>query len=881
MVPMTDPVLLQTKIRMPALKPGAVLRERLMHSVSDGLRGRFTAVCAPMGYGKTTLLAQWAAAYAGQYRTAWVSLDETDNDPLKFWRYVAHAWVSVLPEQPGTRIAQLARTLPGISLQTFLDGLLNELLALGEPLLLVLDDYHLIREQRIHDGIVYFIDYLPDNAHLAIASRTSPPFPTAKWSARELSSGIGADQLQFTLEEAGLFYNESAKLDLPDRQIGKLLRQTEGWVTGLQLAAISLRGAADRNRLIGQFQGSHVHVAELLLNEVFVKQSEALQRFLLETSVLERMNAAACHAVTGCGTSRQMLETLQAQNLFIVMLDDEGNWFRYHHLFGDFLRSRLRQSDPQSWPVLNRRASEHFASEGLYGEAIDYALQAGDYPMMERLLETHIGKVLQRGEFATLLRWFESVPDPSLRSPQMAQLYTFILVSSGQVERAEQEWERLKAEFRTLPDTEERKHIRSGLFFVKSNLVFYSGRYDEWFAFIEMLDDDLMPENPVFYNFNFNWNEPLVRRTTFGLKGKISQGTKAIGNRFSEVLEAHGWGQSLINLYVKMSLCEGYYEWNELATSRDMLRFIDKAVENRHDQVPGIYVPCRLMQARLHMAEGRSRFAHETVDAAVKRIEELGQYDWIMPLKAFKARLYLQEGRAAQAKKELEEFGLSGKRKPSFDREFLWMTFIRLLGAQRKESEGLRLLEELRPQSERENLISGVAEAAIVQALLEHRRGQRAAAMRWLREALVIGEANGYVRSFLDEGEPMAELLRQFVQQAEREQSGCETLAAAELVAYARKLVAAFEAKQGMREAAAGAASAAPRALVESLSRMDVELLQLVRKGASNRQIAAELHLSEGTVKVYLSRIYGKLGVSSRTQALSAAEGLNLFELEE
>lgn len=855
--------ILKTKIIPPAAKQHAVIRDRLLDSITAGLRGRLTLLSAPAGFGKSMLLAQWA--HSEQRRIAWVHLDELDNDPIRFWRYVAYAVAAAVPEPAFGKLIQLSRALPHISTTTFVDALTNELYHLTQPLTLILDDFHTIGNRSIHTSFVYWLDYLPEHIHIIISTRTELPFSTAKWLAKQQRNDIDAKQLQFNLEETEQYLRTFPGLSLNTRQIEQLVQRTEGWITGLQLASLSLRAETNVGRLIDAFSGQHRNVADYLLYEVVGKLSPELYRFLLITSVIGRLNSSVCNAVTEGTDSLRLLETAKQLNLFLIPLDERNDWFRYHLIFAQFLQDRLRRSEPEIWTRSHRLASEWFAENGDFDDAIDHAMSAQDYHAMSKYMLPHLPTVLDRGELDTLLRWFEGFPKGFPYGSELQLWHAFVLVLAGRLQQAEELLETIESAIHRLEDLAQ---LRSGILFVRSNLAFANGDFSKWFAFIEGILDDIVPENPAFYNFNYNRNEPFVRRTSLGLKGVLSSDTETIGRMFTGVLEKHGWRDSLLNLYVKQSLCEGYYEWNRLEDSRAMLPELERIARNK--RLPGLLIPVRLMQARLHMAEERPQMAYDIIDETMEYASGLEQAHWLEILYVFKSCLYLRNGKLGKAKKELAALGISAKSKPTFNREPAYVALARMLGLQHKESEALRILEQLKPQSEREQLVSSVVEISCLEALLEYQRGHRMAALRHLHDALTIGERFGYARSFIDEGQAMARLISVYVHEIEPQSPSPFGVRAPleNIRAYAAGLLALFP--NGSRRKNKQNA----QAMTEPLSGSEYNLLHLISEGASNKQIAQTLSLSEGTVKVYLSRLYGKLGVSSRTQALAAAQHL-------
>jgi len=865
---LTTPVVLKTKIMPPMLKKGLVTRTRLLEAIQNGSQGRMTLVCAPAGFGKTTLLAQWV--HARYRRFAWLTLDERDNDPVRFWRYAACSLAETLQDPDKSRLLTLAGNLNGLSLAAFLDAFINEIYEWAEPATWILDDYHFIRDPRIHESLSYFIEYIPEHLNLLISSRTELPFGTVKWLSKNESQEIGAEGLQFTPDEAEIFCGEAAGVEINVQQAGELNKRTEGWVTGLQLALLSIRSGLAVDRCIEQFQGSHRNVTDYIFYEVISKLPEDLYRFVCKTAVLERFNAQICDAVTEMQGSGSMLEQLKRLNLFLVPLDEKNEWFRYHHLFSGALRELFKRQRPGEWDKLNRLASRAFAQIGELDEAIEHAMGAKDYEQAERLMKAQIPTLLESGELVNLRRWFESFPSFYPLDPEVELFYAFVLVLTGSFEQAEKRLVDLGKANPAL-HSEEWNQLQSGILFVRSNLMFASGAFANWFAFIESMPDDFLPANKAFYMFNYNKLEPFVRRTSIGLKGALSADTEKIGTMFLGVLAAHGWQQSLISLYTKQSLSEGYYEWNRIEESRQFLSELT-ALAGGMD-IPGIRVPMLLMKARFHVLDGNDELAHDTLDEALEPEGYSCESPWGRQILSFKIRLYLAGGKLPAAKKLMARLGITPKDKPTFQREYEYVTLARLLGKQRKEAEALRLLALLLPQSEREGLLSGIVEISILRALLEDQRGQRTEALRSLHAALLLGESNGYIRSFVDEGKPMAALLGRYASAMFPDDKKSlpskdlrEELRGDVSVEYVRRLLAQFPAAQPET------AAAAPSGLgPEPLNRSEYELLRLIAVGASNKEMAAELALSEGTVKVYLSRLYEKLAVSSRTQALAFA----------
>ncbi|WP_020618000.1 LuxR C-terminal-related transcriptional regulator [Paenibacillus daejeonensis] len=857
-----DVTLLKAKITVPRLRAGHIERRRLLSELDQSVSGRLTALCAPAGCGKTTLLSQWA--HASKHRTAWVSLDELDNDPVRFWRYLAAALATV-SQQTGAQIESLASMLPHASLFNFIEALMNEWYSLAEPVVLIVDDYHVISDRRIHESLAYAISYLPDTGHLIIGSRSDLPFSTSRWLARNQMSVLTYANMQFNQEETGAFYDRTHNLHLTPEEIRTLHERSEGWVTALQLAAVSHAGQPTLGLTIKPLEGKHA-VANYLFEEVFSQLPVELQHFLLRTSILERMDANLCRAVSGEPRSQQLLQRLEAANLFLLPIDDDDASYRYHPLFAEFLRTLLRNRDPDDWRRGCCLASRACAERGMVDAAMHYALAGEDFDEAEQLLQQHMESILRQGEFTNMLRWLEHRPSqPDTVSSGWLMLHAFVLAVAGRIDQAQQVVQTLEVRLETEDDECNRASIASGVFFIRSNLLFFSGNYEEWQAYADRLGEGLLIDNGTFYSYNFNVSEPLINRTRIGLKGALSPEAEQVGVRFSQVLESHGWAYSLFNLYVRLSLAEGYYEWNRLVECQTLLDTIGAYGEL--ETTPGLFVPHRILQTRLYMSSGQGELALAWIQEAMQKAAEYPDQRWLSALRAIKAQVHLSRMEIGKARQDVSLLHLSLQAIPTLRRETEYLAWARFLGQQRKYSQAIQMLEQLLPQAQREGLVSSMIEIGLLLAMLHDQRGQRTVAMHQLSGVLGLAYTNGYIRSFLDTGGAVIPLLQAYLQSHRTSQQ-------TELTSYVRELLAKLLADESVDQQATRPASPP---LDEPLTESELGMLSLVRRGASNKQIAAELALSEGTVRVYLSRLYAKLGVSSRTQALQIAQEKELF----
>jgi len=847
--------LLTTKISAPVRNDLNIQRERLTSMLERSLQHRVTSLCAPAGYGKTTAVVHWL--HARSLRAAWVQIDEPDNDLIRFWSYVVFALERSHAPGLHEQLAPLLHAAMGVSIHTVIDVLLTELTGVAGEIVLVLDDYHRIRNEAVHDSLAYFLEHAAP-LHAIIASRSELPLPVGKWSVLGLLHELDARSLLFTRQEADAYYTSAAPFRLTADQAAALLEVTEGWPAGLQLASISLARSQDPERLLREISGAHGRIADYLLQEVFAGLPDDLRRFMLQTCVLNRMDAAICDRLTGRGDSRHMLERMRRMNLFLIPIGEQSDWYRYHHLIAEFLLSQASRLHPESLDALHREASAAFAERGMADEAIEHALLAGQYPAAIALITAHMSSFLARGEMGTLLRFFGTIAPVHPLPPLLTLLHAFALSAIGMHDPAEAIVAEFERELERMAPGDDRESWRSGLFFVKGNMLVNAGRYKEWFEHTGTAGHEL-PENPFFFAFNYNTTDPFIRRTPFGLKGVLNEDTERIGRRISLVLEEHGWKDSLMNHYVVQSLGEGYYEWNRLEEAAELLKLAEAA--GRRKATAGLLVPSLLMQAKLRLAERHYSAALQLADDAVHAVQELREFHWLGHLRAFRALIEIRAGRLAEAEMTLSVLRLPDQSRPTLDKELAFAVSARLLALRGKEEQALRLLEAMKLLSEREGIICSLAEIAVLQALIHQRLGQPEAACRHLRAALKIGEANGYIRTFLDEGEAMAELLKLYTS---RQGAYPElTEADARLQAYASKLLLLYpDHGSTARKIADGGA------LAELLTPKELEIMQGVMQGLANRQIADALSITVGTVKIHLNRIYSKLEVKSRTQAV-------------
>jgi LuxR family maltose regulon positive regulatory protein len=891
----TTPLLL-TKLEVPPAHPNLVSRPRLVRQLDEGLRPglKLVLVSAPAGFGKTTLLREWAVS--ADYAVAWLSLDEGDNDPARFWAYFTAALrtVPALGEVDGGRSilqelqpAALA-SVDTFPIEVFLTSLINEIsIANPERFALVLDDYHAIRAQHIHSALTSLIDHLPPPMHLVVAARADPPLPTPRLMGRGQLTEIRQADLRFTLDEATQFLNQMMGLGLKAADVATLTSRTEGWITGLQMAAVSMRGTEDAAGFIRAFTGSDRHVLDYLVEEVLQRQPESVQTFLLRTSILERLSGPLCDAVTGREDGQETLEGLERANLFIVPLDNQRRWYRYHRLFADLLNRRLRRSERDRVNALHQRASEWYEWSGLMPAAIQHALSARDFDRAARLIEQAAEATLMRSEVTTLLNWIEALPDEQVRArPSLCIFHAWgLLLSSRPLDAVEACLENLDAD--PMPGRVAALRAYVATLRGQTDRAVELGRQ----ALERLPEDDLFLRSIVAMNLGFS--HLVDGDITAGARTlhEVARASQETGNVMIAVLalsqvaqcrmtrgelvqareiferalelatDEHG-GPLPIAGEALTGLGRLAREWNELEAAT---RYLTQGIELTGQWGAMGTLESYASLARVKQAQGDVQGANEAMQKARQLAEQFDATEIDDHLVAlWQARLYILQGNLGQAEQWAEERGLDRdadsaelQEESSFIRYILrdyeQIVLARLRIAQGRPDEALAIIESLPYEAGHRRWRRMAIEIEALRALACQARGDVETALDALERALLLAEPGGYVRIFVDGGPPMARLLY---------------AAAAHEIApeYVGKLLAAFPGTE-----AAAPPLELPADMVEPLSEREIQVLRLIAEGLSNREIAQQLVLSLNTVKGHTRSIYGKLGVHSRTQAIARA----------
>jgi LuxR family maltose regulon positive regulatory protein len=932
--------LLQTKLYIPPLRPNLVPRPRLIQRLNQGLQQgcKLTLVSAPAGFGKTTLVAEWISSLpqddsitptpAHPYtrsQKAWLSLDEGDNDPARFLAYLITALnrAEGMDNPLGEGALKMLQSPQPPPAEEVLTSLINDIATIPDRIVLALDDYHVIVASPVDDALTFLLEHLPPQMHLAIATREDPQLPLARLRARGQLTELRAADLRFTSSEAAEFLNQVMGLDMLAEDIATLETRTEGWVAGLQFAALafqgqsSMQGRESTTDLINSFTGSHRFVLDYLIEEVLEQQSQSIQNFLLQTAVLDRMTGSLCDALTGHDDGQETVESLEHSNLFIIPLDEERRWYRYHHLFSDLLRRRLRQRQPDWAPMLHHRASEWYEKNGFADQAIKHALRTNDSERAAQLIEERSDATWGRGEHKKLRGWLDSLPEEMLTSrPHISIMQARYQCNSGQLDAAEktlQSAERaLDSSTDRAPETEPQKQIP----FTHSDKVKLRGRAASTRALICSYQGDVPgiirhARQALEYlpREDLTWRSvtALTLGNAHGFKGDMPAAYEAR----SEALKACQAASDIYfvmianielaitlreqgRLHRTIEICRQQQQaavefglpqarivgwllavWGEtLAELDDLNGAVDRAkkgfklTERSGDlQMLGWSFMCLI---RILISRGDLADAEETIQKMENHGRESQLPPWITnQMAAWQARLWLAQNKLESASQWVEERGLETGGEPirlqeiGFFLLFDYLILARVLIAQERLDESAKLLQHLLKAAEAGGRISKVIEIKTLQALAFQAGDETDRAMSALEEALTLAEPEGFIRIFVDEGRPMARLLYQALNRGIAPE-------------YVRRLLAAFSSGAPM-QAGTTISLADQSELVEPLSERELEVLQLIAEGLTNREIADRLYLSLNTVKVHARNIYGKLDAHSRTQAVARVRNLGIL----
>ncbi len=862
---------LTTKLYIPPTRPELVSRPHLIEQLNGGLHRKLTLISAPAGFGKTTLVSEWVAGC--ERPVAWLSLDEGDNDTTRFLAYLIAALQMIMPAV-GKGILDILQSPQPPPPEVILPTLLNDLAAIPENFILVLDDYHLIDCQSIDQALLFLIEHQPPGMHLAITTREDPQFPLARLRARDQLTELRVKDLRFTPSEAAEFLNQVMGLDLSSEEVASLEMRTEGWIAGLQLAALSMQGSSDISSFVKSFTGSHHFVMDYLIEEVLHRQTEAVQAFLIHTSILDRLCGPLCDALTRQNNGQQTLEYLEQANLFIVSLDNERRWYRYHHLFAGLLRQRLNQntgSSPEEVSELHCRASQWYEDNGMEIEAFRHAAAANNVDRAACLVEGNGMHLHFRGVVTPVLTWLESLPTAVLDArPSLWVMYASALWVASQPTQVESKLQAAEAALQGIEPDDKINDLIGHIAAIRAMLAGPQYQVEtiitQAHRALEYLHPDNLPVRTaatwalgIAYQFQ---GDRSAARETYIKAISISEASR---NAFINILATTGLGiiqETENQLYQAAQsyrrvlqivgdpplpmACEAYlglarlsYEWNDLNTAQQHGQQsieLARQIENIDSTASsGVFL------ARLSLAQG-------DIPGATALLAEAGQsvrqHDFVqlMPeVAAVQVLILISQGNLDAAANLAEEHDLPISR-------------ARVHLAEKDPAAALAVLGPYQEQMTAKSWADEQLKTLVLQAIAHHVQGDVDRAIQLLGEALTRAAPGGFIRLFVDKGPLMADLLT-------------EAAARGLMPDYTGRLLAAFDAANEL----------ADQPLIDPLSDRELEVLHLIADGLSNHDIADRLFLALPTVKGHNRSIYSKLGVQRRTEAVARARELGLL----
>jgi LuxR family maltose regulon positive regulatory protein len=900
--------LLSTKLYIPPSQPNLISRPRLIQQLNEGLSrtSGITLVSAPAGSGKTTLISRWLEQ--AHFPAAWLSLDEDDNDLVRFWTYFAATLQTIHPAT-ATHVLDLLHSTALPKSRVFLTLLINDLAVISEKMILVLDDYHVIQTEAIDETLAFFIEHMPPSMHLVICSRADPNMPIARLRARGQLTELRGSDLAFTQAETAQFLEQVTNISFTESDVTSLYNHIEGWIAGLQMAALVLnrRETGGVAQFIEEFTGSHRYIMDYLVDEVLQQQPAEVQTFLLYTSVLDQFCAPLCVAIFQESKTlnndraffpspvlfdahkvQEVLAHLERANLFITPLDGQHRWFRYHHLFADLLRHRLGQMYPNQHALLHMKASQWYEKAGMIGPAVRHALVAQAFGRAARLVEQIAPMMIQYSELSRMLRWLDTLPDDEVLShPLLALYFGWSLLLSGKLKQTAVYLEEIQARL-DADQSKQTPEVQGHIAAMQAYLVRETGDLTSTIslsqqALAHLPKQDTLLRAMVALNLAITYYlegafEPASKLLTeiidTGGTSQLMANTLSAVYLKAQLLRAQGSLQEALQLcqesltlvlqnswqnipavgFVYVSYGELLRERNELVTAAEYLeKGIKLGQEGGH---PHISIIGHIWQAWLRQTQRDSTESHTSIRVAFQLVQDHQvSLFWPLPSAAcYQARLWIAQGNLSAASRWAETAGIDQADSPiSFFYEVQNLAFARLLIAQGNLDPAEALLERLYQTAQSAGRTGSLIEILILQAITSSAQNRAGESLSALEQALSLAEPEGFVRIFIDEGKPLIKLLRRAVVQGIH-------------VPYALRLLQAF-----------GEGAIISQPLIVPLSERELEILRRIAAGYSNQEIAQDLVIAVSTVKKHVNNIYGKLGVGSRTRAVAMARELRLL----
>lgn len=866
--------LLLTKLFVPSPPVNLVTRKRLLDELNGVLQNKLTIVTAPAGYGKSTVVSEWASTV--DTPVSWISLDHSDNDSNRFWMYVIAAIQSIHPEI-GSQVLALLKSPQNPPITNILGVLVNELVSLQTDIVVVLDDFHVIKSEDIHQAFIRFIDYIPPHVHICIVSRNTLSIPLSKLRISGMLKEITMNELRFTYNEIIDYWKQQVGISLTAIEANALEEQTEGWIAGLQLAVISNHQQSHQTaHLVAiPLSGYERNVEEYLLEEVFDSLPGHIQNFLLQTSILNRLNASLCTAVTDQNAS-DLLPTVEQLQLFLIPLDHQRYWYRYHHLFAEFLQNRLAKKGKILYD-LHLRASHWFEQNQFVEEAIEHAFFAKDYDKAATLIQGNAFHYLKQREVITLHQWLERLPDYLRNKTEMLILYTWTQMLQGKFDGTLRGLDLIEQQIeRNMPSLSRRElfMLQQEVVVIKNYYYLLQGDFDSAYTLLLQMDSvtDLrdvdLSESLLGSGIEQNDGSSLLLRGFYGFNGNLNY-TKRYFRLYNDFEEKNNITDYHFSAYPRAIQSELYYEQNKLEKAK---QYAEMAIHvaNKTGNT-GAYVPAVIVLAKIHLMENRPTEVQRVIQEALHGLQNYGDNKscWESLFQAFQTRCNIIGGKREEVECWLSDRKISSNRTITIYQEYENVTILHAYIFLQRFDLALPFSERMKQEAERSNRIGSRLETYMLQAIILQKVGNVDSAIQILHQALVLGETYGYCRTFIDEGIHLSEIVLLYLE-IRRKRYLADGLSDVTL-RYVEKLLSAMAENQ--RSTGYDNNGYA----VSTLTKREQEILRLLVQGLSNKEIAEQLVITTGTVKLHVSRIYDKLHCSNRIQAVQKVKELQLF----
>ncbi|MDG5786027.1 LuxR C-terminal-related transcriptional regulator [Evansella sp. AB-P1] len=860
--------LLKTKSTMPLLCSDLLSRDRLTKKVNEAMNQRLTKLIllsAPASYGKSTVLADWASTYS--LPVCWLTLDDEDNDEPQFWSYFIQS-IPKLNSNVRKKILNMLLHSNVPNYKKIIMTIINELNAQEDIVTIILDNYHHIKNQSIDKHMSYFLMYLPTNVRIIISTRTIPKLPLSLMRAKGELVEIKTKDLRFSLTEEYEFFKKALDVSLSKEQITNLDNKIEGWICALKLVSQSIKNVIDNKQIVKEVKTNQKHIKDYFADEIILKQTEQLQMFLLKTSIFRTFHSTLCDYVIGSDNSQSTLEEIEDLNLFIVPLDEERNLYRYHYLFKESLYECLKKDYPDLLVNLHKKARSWYEKNDDLREAIYHSIKGKEYENAGKLIEKYTLRFSHLKDVAEVSEWIKEIPTEVIKRFPIIWIYQIkLMIYNGDFDKACAAFGELKSAMKTFSEDHNTESFKYEFLIIEAILSFIRGDKNV-VRFYSEACDFLKNTGLKGYSFvTYKNNQASLLQSELGKKGNLNRAMDYYHDFISRM------ESSRVNLapicHVNAMLSEIFYERNNLNEAMEYVTRVNKSGTSRSDF--GLLAPVQIINSKVKLAEGDYYSALEVIKKVETKALELNYYDWLRIIRAQKTRIYMKSNEKEQINEWLDQCDLSVNGEIKIDKAFEFITYVRALMWKKDFDKGLLLLQRLLPTVEQEGGVGTLIEVYNLKALCLHNKKEQKKGNELLLKSVMLGANNGYYRLYLDEGEPMKKLLKQFNKNSESQMHkdvGSNK--------YVKKLLDGFPTEQKERSEL-GNRNRKTKNKDSQLTKRELEVLKQLCDGYSNQEIAERLFISVITVKVHLKHIYQKLGVKNRTNAILTANEQNLF----